>query len=198
MKQRKRWLDYLTYVLVRIAAAALGAFPIDTVLRVMERAGWLWFHLPRALPETRVPAALSRLGFVRPLVKLTASSNKLLGKFREHRNRAEQHIRGAFPEMSERQVSAIALASMQQMAKLAVEVLLSPRLVTLGTWARYLRLARLDEAIRALLGKRGCIMLTGHYGNWELLGFGLATLGFEITAVMRPFDNEYLNHYLLD
>jgi KDO2-lipid IV(A) lauroyltransferase len=145
-----------------------------------------------------VPPALARLRIMRRLVKLVASSNKLLGKFREHRNRAEQHIRRAFPDLNDRQVSALALASMQQIAKLAVEVLLSPRLVTLGTWARYLRLAKLDEAIRALLGRRGCIMLTGHYGNWELLGFGLATLGFEITAVMRPFDNEYLNHYLLD
>ena len=41
-------------------------------------------------------------------------------------------------------------------------------------------------------------MLTGHYGNWELLGFALATLGFEVTAVMRPLDNEYLNSFLLD
>jgi KDO2-lipid IV(A) lauroyltransferase len=49
-----------------------------------------------------------------------------------------------------------------------------------------------------LLGRRGCIMLTGHYGNWELLGYTLATLGFEIVAVMRPLDNEYLNRFLLD
>ena len=191
-------MDYSVYVVVRLVAAGLGMFPIDGVLRFMDRLGWAWYALPRALPETRVPQWLARLGFMRWLVKLSASSNKLLGKFREHGNRAERHIRSAFPGLPERQVSAIALSSMQQLAKLSVEVLLSPRLISMSTWARHLRLGKLDEAIRVLLSRQGCIMLTGHYGNWELLGFGLATIGFEIVAVMRPLDNEYLNHYLLD
>lgn len=188
----------MVYLLVRLVVAGLAIFPIDTILRAMRWLGWVWYWLPRALPETRVPAAVARLGFMRWTVKLSAGSNKLLGRFREHRNRAERHIRASFPDLDDRQVSAVALGSMQQLAMLAVEVLLSPRLVTRWTWARYLKLGKLDEAIRALLRDSGCIMLTGHYGNWELLGFGLATLGFEIVAVMRPLDNEYLNHYLLD
>ncbi len=198
MKRRRAWLDYVVYLVVRLVTAVLGMFPIDTTLRVMRRLGRLWFTLPHALPETRVPPWLASFGFLRWLVKLSASSNKLLGKFREHRNRAERHIRESFPLLNDREVSRIALGSMQHLAMLAVELLLSPRLVSLSTWASYVRLGRLDEAIRVLLQQRGCIMLTGHYGNWELLGFGLATLGFDIVAIMRPLDNEYLNHFLLD
>lgn len=104
----------------------------------------------------------------------------------------------AFPEFDERRVSAVALGSMQQLAMLAVELLLAPRLITEWAWAKYLKLRKLDDAIRVLLRGKGCIMLTGHYGNWELLGFGLATLGFDIMAVMRPLDNEYLNKYLVE
>jgi Kdo2-lipid IVA lauroyltransferase/acyltransferase len=198
MKRRKKWLDYTVYLIVRTIAAALAVFPIDVVLSVMRGLGRLWFWLPQALPESHVPDWIAPFGFRRWLVKLSAQSNKLLSRFREHRNRAEQHIRGAFPELDERSVSRLARASMEQLTMLTVEVLLSPRLVTKWTWARHLKLGKLDEAIRVLLERRGCIMLTGHYGNWELLGFGLATLGFEIVAVMRPLDNEYLNAYLLD
>jgi KDO2-lipid IV(A) lauroyltransferase len=198
MKERKAWLDYLTYLAVRLVAAGLAMFPIDTVLRAMRRLGWVWYYLPHALPETRIPGWAGRLGFMRWSVKLTAGSNKLLGRFREHRLRAEGHIRRALPDFDEERVSAVALASMQQLAMLAVELLLSPRLVTRWTWARYVKLRKLDEAIRVLLQGRGCIMLTGHYGNWELLGFALATLGFDIVAVMRPLDNEYLNRHLLE
>jgi KDO2-lipid IV(A) lauroyltransferase len=100
--------------------------------------------------------------------------------------------------MNEQQVSEVVLSSMQQLAMLVVELLLSPRLVTPWSWARHLRLGKLDQAIRVLLQDTGCIMVTGHYGNWEVLGFGLATLGFDLTAVMRPLDNEYLNRHLLD
>jgi Kdo2-lipid IVA lauroyltransferase/acyltransferase len=40
-------------------------------------------------------------------------------------------------------------------------------------------------------------MLTGHYGNWEILGYILATLGFETTSIARPLDNPYVNEWLL-
>ncbi len=44
---------------------------------------------------------------------------------------------------------------------------------------------------------QGLIMLTGHYGNWEVLGYVLATLGFETTSIARPLDNPYVNHWLM-
>src|SRR5207302_3983874 len=37
----------------------------------------------------------------------------------------------------------------------------------------------------------------GHYGNWEVLGYMLATLGFDTTSVARPLDNRYVNRWLL-
>jgi KDO2-lipid IV(A) lauroyltransferase len=40
-------------------------------------------------------------------------------------------------------------------------------------------------------------MLTGHYGNFEILGYVLATLGFEATSIARPLDNPYINEWLM-
>lgn len=198
MRVRRKWLDYSQYIVVRCVATLFSIMPIGTSLRMMRFLGWLWFWLPHALPETRFPRWLKGLGPFKWLAKVEYALNRLLGKFRDHRNRAETHIRLSFPEYSDEQVHTVALGSMQQLAMLAVELLLAPRLITRWTWAKYIKLRRLDEAIRVLLDKRGCIMLTGHYGNWELLGYTLATLGFDIVAVMRPLDNEFLNRYLLD
>lgn len=198
MRARRRWLDYSQYVLVRLVAMLFSCFPIDTNLRLMRKLGWLWFTLPYALPETRFPPWLKRIGVFRWLGGVEHAANKLLWKFRDHRHRAENHIRASFPEFTNDQVRRVALGSMQQLAMLAVELLLAPRLITQWTWARHVKLGKLDDAIRVLLDRRGCIMITGHYGNWELLGFTLATLGFDIVAVMRPLDNEYLNRFLLD
>jgi KDO2-lipid IV(A) lauroyltransferase len=44
---------------------------------------------------------------------------------------------------------------------------------------------------------QGLIMLTGHYGNWEVLGYVLATLGFQTTSIARPLDNRYVNQWLM-
>src|SRR5437660_12058458 len=39
-------------------------------------------------------------------------------------------------------------------------------------------------------------MLTGHYGNWEILGYVLATIGFPTSSVARPLDNRYISDYV--
>ncbi len=117
---------------------------------------------------------------------------------RRHRERAKEHLRLAFGKaISERQADRLARKSMQQMTMMATEVLFTPRLITEWTWPRYIRLKGLGEALDVLLERRGAILLTGHYGNWELLGYTLAALGFDMTAVMRPLDNPYLNDYLM-
>ncbi len=198
MKRRNKFLDYLAYLAVRLVWLALSIFPIDATLRKMRSLGRLWYTLPHALPELRLPQWLGHVGFLRWTFKVAAGSNKLLLRFREHRARAERHVRMAFPDADERQVARIVRGSMEQLVMLAVEVLLAPRLLNQSSWARHVKLRELDGAIRVLLQDRGCIMLTGHYGNWEVLGYTLAILGFDIVAVMRPLDNEYLNRFLLD
>jgi KDO2-lipid IV(A) lauroyltransferase len=43
---------------------------------------------------------------------------------------------------------------------------------------------------------QGLIMLTAHYGNFEILAYLLATLGFPTASVARPLDNKYVSDYI--
>ena len=128
---------------------------------------------------------------------------KSLGNFmyavdRRHRDRALGNLRRSFPQMSERQREQLARRSMQQLVMLFVEVLFTTRLVRIDTFADYVELENFRDVLALLLKKnQGLIMLTGHYGNWEILGYVLATLGFETTAIARPLDNKYVNEWLL-
>jgi KDO2-lipid IV(A) lauroyltransferase len=117
---------------------------------------------------------------------------------RKHRLRAMHNLRRSFPDASDRQLRRLARQSMQQLVMLAVEVLFTTRLIRLDTWASYCRLENFSEVLGMLLKRgQGVIMLTGHYGNWEILGYVLATLGFETTSVARPLDNPYLNDWIM-
>ncbi len=117
---------------------------------------------------------------------------------KRHRERAMDSLRRSFgSEMTEADLRRLARRSMRQMTMMAMEVLFEPRLINEWTWPRHIRLRGLNEALRVLLQGRGCILLTGHYGNWELVGFTLAALGFDMVAVMRPLDNPYLNEWLV-
>lgn len=117
---------------------------------------------------------------------------------RKHRERALDHLSFAFPDLTPAQRKHIARQSFRWMFQLGVDILFTTRLVHTGTWARVVTLHNFEPTLRLLLDKhRGLILLTGHYGNWEVLGYLLATLGFRTTSVARPLDNRYVNDWLL-
>jgi KDO2-lipid IV(A) lauroyltransferase len=136
-------------------------------------------------------------------IELNLAVARVLGDFmyffdKRHRERALGNLRRSFPEMPDVERQRMARRSMQQLIMLFVEVLFTTRLVRIDTIASIMELDQFDDVLRMLMKRdRGLIMLTGHYGNWEVLGYALATLGFETTSVARPLDNPYVNHYLL-
>lgn len=117
---------------------------------------------------------------------------------KRHRIRALENLRRSFPDMPEAQREAMARRSMHMFFALFVEVLFTTRLAKLENVHRIVHLNEVSRTIELLLDEhRGVIMLTGHYGNWEILGYVLALLGFDTVSVARPLDNPYINDWLL-
>jgi KDO2-lipid IV(A) lauroyltransferase len=116
----------------------------------------------------------------------------------KHRDRAIKHLTASMgDELSPRQVARLADACLEQWAMFAVEVVCTGRLMHPFSWLKYVRLEGFEPALRALMSQRGVIMVTGHYGHFELTGHLLGCLGFDVYAVMRPLDNVYMNDHLV-
>lgn len=116
---------------------------------------------------------------------------------RKHRERALANLRRSFPEFSDAQREELARSSMQELFMLIVEVLFTTRLIRIDSWRRYIELENFKPVVELLLKRnQGLIMLTGHYGNFEILGYVLATLGFPTASVARPLDNRYVSQWL--
>lgn len=117
---------------------------------------------------------------------------------RRHRNVALTNLRNSFPEKSEKELERIGRASFESLVGFAMDVLLTPRRVTLTRWQNHVRLVNFQETLGLLLTPRQpLIMLTAHYGNFEIMGYLLATLGFPTVSVARPIDNPYINDFIL-
>jgi KDO2-lipid IV(A) lauroyltransferase len=127
---------------------------------------------------------------------------KLLGDLlyrfdRKHRERALANLRRSFPELPESERETLARRSMQELFMFFVEMLFTTRLIRIDTWANYIVLENFQTPLELLLRRNsGLIMLTGHYGNFEILGYLLATLGFPTSSVARPLDNPYLSDFV--
>lgn len=156
---------------------------IDLLVYVLFRTVAMFVHM------LRVPTAYAcarRLG------------DLLFAVDRRHRELAIEQISRSFPDWPRQRVREVARESLRSVIMLGLETLLMPRLITPNRWAQHVRFAHLDPVLRPLVtGEHGMILLTGHFGNWEVGGYTMATLGFPTVAVARRLDNPYLDRFVL-
>jgi len=128
-----------------------------------------------------------------------ARVGRLLYRFdRRHRQRTESHLRLAFPGREEAWIRRVAAESFEHFVRLVTEVLHTPRQMTPANWSRHVRFGKVSEGLAALTEPGPTLLVTGHVGNWEVVGHLLPMLGFEVDALARPIDNPLVNRWLLD
>jgi len=113
-----------------------------------------------------------------------------------HRRRAIKNVKASFPDLSDEAARLMARRSCQHLVMVGVEVLCLPRLMHFNSFFRYMDLSGGLAALPTIAGARPCLLITGHFGNWEMVGYALAAMGLPPTSVARPLDNPYLNEYI--
>jgi KDO2-lipid IV(A) lauroyltransferase len=115
---------------------------------------------------------------------------------RVRRSVVDENLRHAFPELSDSQRRQLARRMWEHLFLLVLEVALAPRKIHETNWRRYVRLNGVADLIRILLSDRPTVIVTAHFGNFEIGGFMLGLLGFPTYTVARDLDNPYLDRYL--
>ena len=124
---------------------------------------------------------------------------RLLWKYYHRgRQRALDNLRASFPEKSEQWIWQTGRRSFEHLAMLAIDVLFTPRLVKRYNWQNYSRYKNIERAKWLMQEGRGLLMVTGHYSNFEIMGYLLGLFGFNVYSIARPFDNKFINKYLYD
>ena len=116
---------------------------------------------------------------------------RTFGNLPFNRNRVERAIEQlavAMPTLDLAQRTELVHRSYEHLAMLAVELAVLPRYMTEDAWSEFIELGELEHAIRPLLEDRPTLLLTAHCGNWEVLGYTMALLGFRMHAIYRPLD----------
>lgn len=145
----------------------------------------------------RVLAAVLALLPVNAILSLACLFGKMLWRFhREGRGRATDNLRASFPEKDAHWIAKTGRRSFEQIAMLGVDCLLTPKLAHTHNWKRYARFRNVERAKWLMQEGRGLIMVTGHYGNFEITGYLLGLFGFKIYSVARALDNKYLDSYI--
>jgi KDO2-lipid IV(A) lauroyltransferase len=122
--------------------------------------------------------------------------NLLWKYYKRGRERALENLRASFPEKSPEWIEQTGRESFQQLVMLTIDVLFTPRLVRKHNWRQYSRYKNAEYTKWLMREGKGLLMVTAHYGNFEIIGYLMSLFGFEIYSVARPLDNKYLSRYL--
>jgi KDO2-lipid IV(A) lauroyltransferase len=147
---------------------------------------------------------LSLVTFVRLLPRRAAlSMMRGLGGaafylLKSKRMRALKHLTAAFGrEKSASEIHRIARQAFSNFGAFCADALLIPRIMGNGIDDLITAegLERLDRLSR---NNQGAILLTAHFGNWELLGAWLAERGYKLKAIGAPHSNPWINRMIAD
>ena len=90
-----------------------------------------------------------------------------------------------------------ARGSTRSLIQLAFEVLQTPQVLNPDSWRDHIETPNLGPAIDVLNADGPRILLSAHMGNWEVLGYFMAMLGYHTETIARPLDNALINDWLL-
>ena len=114
------------------------------------------------------------------------------------RNRALENLRASYPEKSEQWRRKIGRRSFEQIVMLAMDVIFTSRLAKKYNWRQFSRYISTERAKWLMQEHKGLIVVTGHYGNFEIMGYLMGMFGFDIYSIARAMDNKFINKYILE
>ncbi len=113
---------------------------------------------------------------------------------RRRRIAIENITRALGPEVDGMPARRLALRSFIQIGRSFLEFLALPRLGPRGILER-VELIGFDPLLERARQGRGAVMLTAHYGNWELLGAAVRASGGPVRYILPPQSNEGSDAY---
>jgi KDO2-lipid IV(A) lauroyltransferase len=109
---------------------------------------------------------------------------------------ARENIRIAFGDsLSTAEVEQMIDAMWLHLFRMVIEIVQLPRKLRLYNCADVVDFLRRDETVRAMCAGRPIIMLSGHFGNWEMATSTTGVFGFPCGIVARDLDNPYLHDW---
>lgn len=143
---------------------------------IAKLIGYAIYLLPRSI-------ALVIGGWLGTLVYRFASQQRKL---------AYKHIQQALDITDERIIKTNVKNCFSNLGKNMVEFLLFPRMNP-KLLRQYVRFEGVQHVENALAKGKGAIILTGHFGNWELLAASISTTVAPLTPIVRELRSPRLN-----
>jgi KDO2-lipid IV(A) lauroyltransferase len=108
----------------------------------------------------------------------------------------ERQIAAAFPELSARAVKDLARESYRHLGRSSIETALLPSIGRDGLVDLVETVEGWEHVEQTIARGKGLILVSGHFGNWELGGAYIAARGVPLDAIVRGMANPLFDAWL--
>lgn len=115
---------------------------------------------------------------------------------RIRRGVVRDNLRIAFPAWSEAEIDRTIEGMWEHFLLMVVEIAHAGRVIHKTTWRRFLRIPDMERMVRLLWADRPKVILSGHFGNFELAAYLFGVFGFRVYSVARELDNPLLDAFV--
>lgn len=111
---------------------------------------------------------------------------------------ARQNLKTAFGDRyTDEEMDEILQKMWIHLFRLVVEIVQLPRKMRLYNCGDVLQFRNRDDSVKAMSSGRPVIVLSGHFGNWEMAVSAFGIFGFPMGVVARDLDNPYLHRWFM-
>jgi KDO2-lipid IV(A) lauroyltransferase len=108
----------------------------------------------------------------------------------------EENLCTAFPALSAAERQTITWQMWRHLLLMICEMAQTPRKVHETNWKEHSHIVNQELFVRTLLSGRPLVLISAHFGNFELGGYLMGLFGFPTYTVARRLDNRYLDRFV--
>ena len=112
------------------------------------------------------------------------------------RNVIYDNLTHAFPSATPRQIACMSREMWEHLVLMVCEIGHAGRKIHEWNWRHHVQVNNIKPLVESLLQPRPSVVVSGHFGNFEVAGYCLGLLGFPSFTVARPLDNPFLHDYI--
>lgn len=108
----------------------------------------------------------------------------------------DENLAQVFPDSDSQSRAETTFQMWHSLLLMVCEIAWAQRRLHLNNWKQHVTFRQNRTMLKHLLGTRPTVLVTGHYGNFELGGYVTGLMGISTLAIARKLDNPFLHRWV--
>lgn len=110
----------------------------------------------------------------------------------------DHNLELVYGSLTDAQKSILRYNMWHHLLLMVCEIAHAPRKIHRTNWREHFYMPHKQEVLSSMMSPRPCVLVTGHFGNFEVAGFLVGLIGTPTTTIARPLDNPYIDDFFAD